>query len=126
MSEMQMTWEEQEMFRLLKNAPGTKYQEADNTEKHIIRDWLRSLLFTQVVTVEFVKADGTVRAMQCTLCPDMIPAAQTKSSIDGLSRPGKKEPSADVQAVFDVEVQQWRSFRYDRLKRILAEIRLDK
>jgi hypothetical protein len=56
----------------------------------------------------------------------MIPAAQDKGSIDGLSRPGKKETSADVQAVFDVEVQQWRSFRYDRLKRILAEIRLDK
>jgi hypothetical protein len=126
MSEMQMTWEEQEMFRLLKNAPGTKYQEADDTEKHIIRDWLRSLLFTQVVTVEFVKADGSLRAMQCTLCPELIPASEAKFSIDGLPRSGKKETSVDVQAVFDVEAQQWRSFRYDRLKRILAEIRLDK
>ena len=48
--ELQMdteTWEKQEVVRLLKGAPGTQYQEADDANKAIIRDWIKScLLYT--------------------------------------------------------------------------------
>ena len=37
-----MDWSKQETVRLLKGAPGTQYQEADDTAKTIIRDWVRS------------------------------------------------------------------------------------
>ena len=39
-----MSWEQQEVFRILSNKPGTTYQEADDQNKRIIRDWLKSLL----------------------------------------------------------------------------------
>jgi len=68
-------WEKQEVVRLLKGAPGTQYQEADDANKAIIRDWVRSLLQRQPITVTFVKADGTDRQMRCTLNSDFIPTS---------------------------------------------------
>ena len=68
-----MKWEQQEVVRLLKGAPGTQYQEADDTNRHVMRDWVRSLLDKQPITVTFTKADGTDRAMRCTLNWNLIP-----------------------------------------------------
>lgn len=122
MTELQMTWEQQEVFRLLKKAPGTKYQDASDTEQKIIRDWVRSLLQSTVVTVEFVKSDGSLRVMNCTLDVDKVPhRVPTTVSIDGLPRK-RQEPDENVQTVFDVDLQQWRSFRYDRLQNVTASI----
>ena len=59
-----MKWEQQEVIRLLKGAPGTQYQEATDANRHIMRDWVRSLLDKQPITVTFIKADGTDRTMR--------------------------------------------------------------
>ena len=53
-----MTWEQQEVFRLLKSQPGTTYQESDETGRHIFRDWMRSLLNVSEVTVTFAFKRG--------------------------------------------------------------------
>ena len=132
------TWEKQEVVRLLKGAPGTQYQEADDETRHIMRDWVRSLLDKQPITVTFVKADGTDRTMRCTLnwslIPEKLPLAVMSPSasivgrVDGLvtesTKPRKqpKEPDPAVIKVFDLEAQAWRSFRMDRLKKITAEL----
>ena len=75
----------------------------------------------------FVKSDGSLREMLCTLDPGRIDApVTTTASIDG--RPRKHPAKAhdhDVQTVFDLDVKQWRSFRYDRLKKITVTIGLD-
>lgn len=132
----QKQWEQQEIVRLLKGAPGTQYQEADDANKAIIRDWVRSLLQTQAITVEFVKADGTVRRMLCTLDGTKIPPAPVKPTpvsswsahnIDGLleSVPNKKprkEPDPHSIRVFDLDKNEWRSFRFDRLQKVIAEL----
>ena len=130
-------WEQSEVVRLLKGAPGTQYQEADDANKAIIRDWVRSLLQRQPITVTFVKADGTDRQMRCTLNSDFIPTRlETKNnfvafsraaSVDGLdivSKPAKpkKEPDEHSLRVFDLEKNEWRSFRFDRLKKVTAEL----
>ncbi len=130
-------WEKQEVVRLLTGAPGTQYQEADDANKAIIRDWVRSLLQRQPITVTFVKADGTDRQMRCTLNSDFIPTRlETKNnfvafsraaSVDGLdivSKPAKpkKEPDEHSLRVFDLEKNEWRSFRFDRLKKVTAEL----
>ena len=124
-------WEKQEVVRLLKGAPGTMYQEADDTNKTIMRDWVRSLLNKQEITVRFTKADGTDRDMKCTLNYDLIPLSPPKSNtsrVDGLvtesAKPKKepKEPDPAVIKVYDLEAQAWRSFRMDRLKKITAEL----
>ena len=121
-----MTWEQQEIVRLLKNTPGTQYQEADDANKAIIRDWVRSLLQKGAVTVTFVKADGTDREMLCTLDSSQIPETPVKPKpVDGIVRESKKprkEPDPHSIRVFDIDKQEWRSFRFDRLKKVAAEL----
>ena len=124
--ETKIDWEKSEVVRLLKGAPGTMYQEADDTEKTIMRDWVRSLLQKQPITITFVKADGTLRDMRCTLDWERIPADKHpgQSTLDGIVRESKqrKEPDPHSLRVFDLEKGEWRSFRFDRLKKITAEL----
>lgn len=126
MSTAIIDWNKQETFRLLKGAPGTLYQESDDANKAIMRDWVRGLLQQSIITVTFVKADGTVRDMQCTLDHSQIPEAPAKvASVDGIvreSRKPRKEPDPHSIRVFDVDKKEWRSFRFDRLQKITAEL----
>jgi hypothetical protein len=121
-------WEKQEVVRLLKGVPGTQYQEADDVNKTIMRDWVTSLLNKQEVTVSFTKADGTDRNMRCTLNWDLIPPQPQKTTtgpVDSIvleSKKPRKETDPAVIKVFDLEAQAWRSFRMDRLKKITTEL----
>ena len=120
-----MTWEQQEVFRILKNKPGTSYQEADDTNKMIIRDWVKSLLHVTEVTIEFLKADGTLREMRCTLDGERIPAPSSKPQpVDGIIKESKqrKQPDEHSLRVWDLDKGEWRSFRFDRLQKVGAEI----
>ena len=132
------TWEKAEVFRLLKGQPGTQYQEADEAGKEQIRSWVKGLLNTSVVNVQFVKSDGTIRDMRCTVDASkvLIPSAKlpaagaagivasATANIDGLaeSRKPRKEPDPVNQRVYDLDLNEWRSFRYDRLQKISVEI----
>lgn len=71
-----------------------------------IRDAVRTALKNyEVVQVEFTKANGDRRVMNCTLHPNMIPES---------SQPKGASPvNEDVQRVFDADQNAWRSFRYD-------------
>jgi hypothetical protein len=115
-------WEKQEVVRLLKGAPGTQYQEGSDTEKAVIRDWIKSLLQQGSITVTFTKADGTDREMLCTLNPDQLPTVTVP--IDGIVKEAKerKKPDEHSIRVFDLEKNEWRSFRFDRLKKVTAEL----
>lgn len=134
-------WEKAEVFRLLKNAPGTQYQEADEEGQAQIRAWVKGLLITSEITVDFVKADGTQRSMRCTLDSDRIPQIPPKpvpaasveifgsstANPDGLdtlgeSKKPRKEPDPHSVRVFDTEKGEWRSFRFDRLQKITAQL----
>ena len=70
------------------------------------REWLTSLLREQEVTISFTKKDGTDRKMRCTLSENKIPSEKTPKNT-------KKTKSDDALPVFDVEKQDWRSFRWD-------------
>jgi hypothetical protein len=50
------------------------------------------------------------------------------ANIDGLaeSKKPRKEPDPANQRVYDLDVGAWRSFRYDRLKKISAVINFAK
>ncbi len=115
-------WEKQEVVRLLKGAPGTQYQEANDDNKAIIRDWIKSLLQNGSITVTFTKADGTDREMLCTLNPEHLPPMPMP--IDGIVKESKerKKPDEHSIRVFDLEKGEWRSFRFDRLKKVTAEL----
>jgi hypothetical protein len=133
--EIPMSWEQQEVFRLLKAQPGTLYQEADEEGRKYFRDWVRGVLEVAEITVTFVKADGSIRDMRCTLDRDRIPPQPPKpenpakeAPVDGLRQHGflgeskevTKPEESHTQKVFDLDASAWRSFRYDRLKKVTA------
>jgi hypothetical protein len=128
--ETPMSWEQQEVFRLLKSQPGTMYQETDETGRKYFRDWVRGLLDVAEITVTFVKADGTLRDMRCTLDQDLIPPQPPRAAksareapVDGIVRESKevtKPEESHTQKVFDLDAGAWRSFRYDRLRKVTA------
>jgi hypothetical protein len=64
---------------------------------------LKEHLAKKVAVVVFKKADGSIREMQCTLAEYLLP--ETKGT-------GRKS-SKDVLVVFDLEKEEWRSFRTD-------------
>ena len=123
-------WEKDEVVRLLKGVPGTQYQEGDDQVKEQIRSWVRGLLTNSEINVTFTKADGTDRDMLCTLDHSRIPVSvakpgSTTAPVDGIVRESKKprkEPDPHSIRVFDVEKQEWRSFRFDRLKKVTATL----
>ena len=127
---MSDTWQKLEVMRLLKGAPGTQYQEADDDGKEHIRNWIKGLLSNSEVKVTFVKANGTDREMRCTLDGAKIPAkpispTNSTAPVDGIVRESKrprKEPDPHSIRVYDLEKQEWRSFRFDRLKKVTAEL----
>ncbi len=123
-----MTWEQQEVFRILKNKPGTTYQEADDANKAIIRDWVKSLAQTTEIKVEFLKEDGTAREMRCTLDFDRIPQDKRPQDVPVeklLETKKRKQPDEHSLRVFDLDKSEWRSFRFDRLQKVGAEISLE-
>lgn len=121
-----MEWEQQEIVRLLKNAPGTQYQESDESGKAIIRNWVKSLLQTGEITVTFVKADGTDRKMRCTLHPEKLPPTPVATGpVDGIVKESRerKKPDEHSLRVYDLDKSEWRSFRFDRLKKVATELK---
>ncbi len=71
-------------------------------------EFLKSELFKNIVTVDFIKKDGTQRKLRCTLRADLLPP-QT----DLEEAVQNKTANPDVLAVWDLENEGWRSFRYD-------------
>ena len=68
------------------------------------KESIRSQLQHSVMTVKFIKNDGSVREMICTLLESLAIPYEKKTD--------KQKPENDeVLAVWDVEKHAWRSFR---------------
>ena len=80
------------------------------------REWLRELLQRNVVTISFTKKDGSARKMRCTLGESKIPSEKAPKN-------SGKSQSADAIAVFDIEKEDWRSFRFDSVKKIEFDLK---
>ena len=67
---------------------------------------LKKLLRENVVNVVFTKVNGEKREMTCTLLADKLPPQESK-----------KEPreSTNTISVWDLEKNNWRSFRLDSI-----------
>ena len=76
------------------------------------RKWLAGMLEQSVVEVTFTKKDGTERVMNCTLLEDYLPETT------GAGR----SASSDALAVFDVDADGWRSFRWDSIKAVKLSV----
>lgn len=98
---------------LLSDANGY-YQVASDPEREHLKNWVNGLLREREVIVDFVKSTGEARTMKCTLNESL----GAKYS----SNENKKKPNPEVCVVWDLNQGAWRSFRWDRLKRITFDI----
>lgn len=64
------------------------------------------------VTVVFTKADGTERTMICTRNPDLIARTYTAPE----KKTDRVRGPSEALSVFDLEKNDWRSFRLDSVK----------
>lgn len=76
-------------------------------------DLLKKYLHEGVVQVTFTKADGSERGMNCTLKEDLLPKIMPTTTYAT-----KYLDNKDVIRIYDVDVEGWRSFRYDSVKEI--------
>jgi hypothetical protein len=72
-------------------------------------DELRELLKTDIVTVSFIKKDGSKREMICTTISDYLPE---------ISGNNASMPSDNLVTVWDLEQGGWRSFKFDSITSI--------
>jgi hypothetical protein len=89
------------------------------TEKEFkaFKKWLKGHLNFGPVTVTFTKKDGTERIMNCTTSSDLVPQVPVLTEEVAVPKKEKKK-NEDVMSVYDLEVKEWRSFRWDSIKRI--------
>ena len=87
------------------------YNEWSESERKIFRDWVKSHLKYGPVTVYFTKKDGTERKMKCTLKEDLVKDYEKKTD-------RVKTVNEETCPVFDIEKQEWRSFRFDTVTKV--------
>lgn len=78
------------------------------------RSQVIELLANNVVEVTFTKKNGEERTMKCTLKQDLI---ETFSNTSPTSNSNRKN-NFDVVPVYDLDKNEWRSFRVDSIKTI--------
>jgi hypothetical protein len=87
-------------------------QDTLDNDLEVFRGWLKGVLTVQPATITFTKKDGTERVMNCTLRGDMLPVVEIKED----KAPRKQNDS--VLSVYDLDVQGWRSFTVNTVKRV--------
>lgn len=80
-----------------------EYVSREDVDEHLI-----PVLRSYTVSVRFIKTDGTVRTMLCTLKPDLLPVKEMVETEDSVKV--IKKPNPDIQMVYDLEAKAWRSF----------------
>jgi hypothetical protein len=113
-----MNTDQLKIWGMLADQDQPYYVTASETERQTMREWVTGLLQTNVdpVRITFIKADGTERTMPCTLNESLLPAKHTSE------KDSERKYNPNVCVVFDPERQVWRSFRWDRMKRIEFEL----
>jgi hypothetical protein len=113
-----MSFERDQVWRSISGDPGNYYCNASEDERHVFKDWIQNLLHERAVTVDFVKANGDFRSMKCTLNESL----GAKYTVNENREKSTKKPNPDVCVVWDVNQGAWRSFRWDRLKKVQFHI----
>lgn len=78
----------------------------NNMENDMTLEKMLEQLRSGTSFVKFKKVNGEDREMYCTLDPEFIPEAYKPKE------PSKTNSGGAIR-VFDVSIQQWRSFRFD-------------
>jgi|TARA_R110000744_G_scaffold203817_1_gene322702 hypothetical protein len=76
------------------------------------KDQTITALRNGICNVIFTKKNGDKRAMRCTLEASLLP---TMPVVDENNPKPVRKSNPDVVAVYDLEAQGWRSFRWDSI-----------
>jgi WYL_2, Sm-like SH3 beta-barrel fold len=82
----------------------------------IFFDRLKTVMREQEIKITFTKKDGTERVMRCTLDPNKLPVHETNTDNPIDFPETKRKVSTETMAVFDLDVQGWRSFTKKSVK----------
>jgi len=89
----------------------TFYSNANEDERKIFREWIGGVLRMHYVNIHFRKKDGSNRIMNCTLQESkIVPYEKITDSV--------KTRSDEACSVYDIDKNEWRSFRYDSVTEI--------
>ena len=83
---------------------------------------LRTALQNGILRFRFVKLNGDIRDAKGTLHPLLIPGASSRQTGGAASaEEGQREPAADFSTIafFDLDKQEWRSFRITDFEEVL-------
>jgi hypothetical protein len=87
------------------------YARASEGDQAGFREWFRGVLRTERVNICFIKSDGTERWLHGSLHPDLIPEDKLQKE-----EASTRKRSEEAQIVWDIDKQDWRSFRWDSIK----------
>lgn len=90
----------------MKTLPVQQTAEFETKVKGLLHD-------SESVCVVFTKKDGTQREMFCTLQEGKIPAEKQPKTKESNST-----SSGSALRVFDTQLQEWRSFRWDSITEV--------
>lgn len=79
------------------------------------KKWLTGVLKDQSVKITFTKQDGSERVMNCTLREDTVVPYEKKSDRE-------KKENPNIVAVWDIDKNEWRSFKIDSIKTVSFEL----
>ena len=106
-----MNVDQQKMWSTISDAPASYYVSASEDERQAMREWTTGVMREREILIEFEKSDGTSREMRCTLQESVVPKNTQENDT-------KRKYNPDVCVVWDLALNQWRSFRWDRLRKI--------
>ena len=98
---------------------------ANEKEFDTFKNWTYGLLKDTNVKdlrIMFTKKDGTERDMACTLVSSRIPEDKQPKTSVGLEEEANSQTSGSAVRVFDIEKQEWRSFRWDSVKKVSFDL----
>ena len=75
----------------------------------MVKSDVLEMLKNRTIDVEFIKRDGDLRVMTCTLVESKVPPTNTHMEND------------EFCAVFDLHHQDWRRFRWDSVLTVNGE-----
>ena len=83
------------------------YNKSLKHSKNVLAD----ILAKHVVNLDFLKTNGEIRHMECTLKSDYLPTPVDKDKNVAVSEP--KNYSEEILRVFSIQDHAWRSFRIE-------------
>jgi len=95
-----------------KQSTRLNYSELYKTNPDLVRSLCKEALNERLVRVVFKKVNGEIRDMMCTTSSEHIPQTPV---VEGQTPKKPRKENNEICKVFDVNKQEWRSFRYDHI-----------